>query len=352
LCQRSDESQQNFPGNTMDIDLILDARASAHELAELGLLAEQLGFSGIWVSSLLDGRDPFTNMARLAEVTERIALGPIAVNPWDTHPVRISGALHTLNELSQGRARIVIGGGGEALASLGLKPERRVRAVRECIEIIRTASAGQRFDYEGKLYQARGYGLGWLESPPPRVYAGANMEQMLRMAGQVADGVMLSDLPAGLAAAAVAKARAAATKAGRAADELWFSSFSAWHVYDDEQQARNEAKRWLLLRGLFRPWVLQQFLDQADIDLVMNNEPAFVRAFVAGSHAIDGIPDALADKLVDELTLTATSNRMHKLVTELQAYAAAGLSAVSLRLYANPAESMRLIATELLPALK
>ena len=42
----------------MKIDLILDARANEAELAELGCLAEELGFSGVWVSSLLDGRDP------------------------------------------------------------------------------------------------------------------------------------------------------------------------------------------------------------------------------------------------------------------------------------------------------
>jgi 5,10-methylenetetrahydromethanopterin reductase len=193
----------------MDIDLILDARASAAELAELGVLAEQLGFSGIWVSSLLDGRDPFVNMSVLAQATSRIAMGPIAVNPWDMHPVRISGALHTLNELSGGRARIVIGGGGEALASLGLKPERRVRAVQEAVEIIKSASAGKRFDFEGQLYQARGYGLGWLESAAPKVYVGANMQQMLRMSGRVADGVMLSDLPGALARKAISTARSA-----------------------------------------------------------------------------------------------------------------------------------------------
>ncbi len=267
----------------MDIDLILDARASATELAESGVLAEQLGFSGIWVSSLLDGRDPFANMVPLALATSRIAMGPIAVNPWDMHPVRISGALHTLNELSNGRARTVIGGGGEALASLGLKPERRVRAVQECVEIIRRASSGERFDYEGQLYQARGYGLGWLESAPPKVFVGANMPQMLRMAGRVADGVMLSDLPGALASQAISTARSAAVEQGRNPDDLWFSSFTAWHVYPDEQQARNEAKRWLLLRGLFRPWVLQEFLDQNEIELIMNSQPAFVKAFTEGS---------------------------------------------------------------------
>ncbi len=335
----------------MQIDLILDAKASADELAELGILAEELGFSGIWVSSLLDGRDPFANMSVLARATSRIAMGPIAVNPWDMHPVRISGGLHTLNELSNGRARIVIGGGGEALASLGIKPERRVRAVKECVEIIRTASLGKRFDYAGELYQAGGYGLGWLESAAPRVFVAANMEQMLRMSGRVADGVMLSDMPTNLAQQAIATARSAAADAGRDPAEHWFSSFAAWHVYSDERRARNEAKRWLLLRGLFRPWVLQEFLEQADIDLIMNNQSAFADAFVAGSHVIEGIPDSLADALVDNLTLTATPENLNGLVKELVSYKAAGLTSISLRLYEQPAEAIRLLAAKVLPEL-
>jgi alkanesulfonate monooxygenase SsuD/methylene tetrahydromethanopterin reductase-like flavin-dependent oxidoreductase (luciferase family) len=336
----------------VDIDLILDARARPGELAELGLLDEQKGFSGIWVSSLLDGRDPFSNLVPLAIATQRISLGAIAVNPWDMHPVKISGALHTLNEISAGRARIVIGGGGEALASLGLKPERRVRAVRECVEIIRAASAGQRFDYDGDLYQAHGYGLGWLESPAPKVHVGANMEQMLRMSGQVADGVMLSDLPPQLAANALDTARNAAAAAGRDTDAMWFSSFTAWHVYPDVAEARREAKRWLLLRGLFRPWVLSEFLEPAECELVMASEPAFVRAFVAGSHEIEGLPDSLADKLVDHLSLTASTDDSDALIGKLLRYKHAGLSSVSLRLYSDPAASIERLADSVLPQLK
>lgn len=336
----------------MNIDLILDARASAHELAELGVLAEQLGFSGIWVSSLIDGRDPFANLGVLAQATRTIAVGAIAINPWDMHPVRISGALHTLNELSNGRARIVIGGGAEALAALNLQPNRRVRAVQECVEIIKLASRGERFDYVGQLYQVRGYGLGWLRAAAPKVFVGANMSQMLRMSGRIADGVMLSDLPPALARRAINAARDAAAEQGRDPAELWFSSFTAWHVYADEQQARREAKRWLLLRGLFRPWVLQEFLNADEIATVMAHKASFVKAFSVQSDVIEGVPDAILDKLVARLTLTAACHNVDALFGELQAYRDAGLSSVSLRLYAQPAESMALLAERVLPRLR
>ncbi len=336
----------------MDIDLILDARAPADELADLGRLAEQRGFAGIWVSSLLDGRDPFANMMQLAGRTERICRGPIAVNPWDMHPVKISAALHTLNEASNGRARIVIGGGGEALASLGLKPERRVRAVQECVEIIRIASRGERFDYVGQLYQASGYGLGWLRAAAPAVYVGANMAQMLRMAGRVASGAMLSDMPPALLTDALHTARIACADKGVDPSALWFSSFTAWHVYSDAERARSEAKRWLLLRGLFRPWVLETFLTPDEVALVMSRRQAFHKAFVAGSDVVQGVPDSLLDKLVTNLTLTAATDDLEPLLATLRHYRAAGLSSVSLRLYADPAESIELLAAKVLPCLR
>ena len=337
----------------MDIDLILDARVSADELAEQGQLAEQLGFSGIWVSSLLDGRDAFSNLSVLARATQQISIGVIAVNPWDMHPVKISSALHTLNELCNGRARIVIGGGGEALASLGLKPERRVRAVRETIEIIKQTSAGQRFDYSGELYQAMGYGLGWLTAAAPQVYAGANQQQMLRMTGRVADGAMLSDLPPRQAADAMQFARNAAVENGRVVSDLWFSSFTAWHVYPDLEKAQEEARRWLLLRGLFRPWVLAEFLEEPEIDCVMSNEAAFLDAFVSGSGDVRGVPESVLIKLVQHLTLTATPDALDDVMAELHAYnKSAGLSAISLRLYEQPQVSMELLATSIMPGLK
>lgn len=332
----------------MQTDLILDARATPEELAELGVLAEQRGFAGIWVSSLLDGRDPFAAMMPLAAATRRIRLGPVAVNPWDCHPVRIAGALHTLNEAAGGRARVVIGGGGEALASLGLQPERRVRAVQECVEILRLGSRGRRLDYEGQLYRVRGYQLNWANSPPPAVYVGANMPQMLRMAGRVADGVMLSDAPAALAADALATARAARTAAP---DALWSGCFTAWHVYADEESGRREAARWLLLRGLFRRWVLETFLEPDEVALVMRSQAAFAGAFRRGTHEIEGVPASLVNKLVDQLTLTSSRDNLEPVIARLQEYRALGLTAISLRLYARPAESIALLADRVLPAL-
>jgi alkanesulfonate monooxygenase SsuD/methylene tetrahydromethanopterin reductase-like flavin-dependent oxidoreductase (luciferase family) len=336
----------------MHIDLILDSRASADDLAEQASLAEELGFAGIWVSSLLDGRDPFANLSVAARATRSIALGPIAVNPYDMHPVRISSALHTLNELAGGRARIVLGGGGEALEALGIEAHRRVRAVREAVDIVQLASTGERFDYTGEIFNVNGFGLGWLTAPAPSVFVGANMEQMLRMSGRGSTGVMLSDMPPVLARAAIDQAKASARTHGHKPESLWFGNFMAWHVHPELQIAQAEARRWLLVRGLFRPWVLETFLEPTEVAEVMGHQQAFVDAFVQRHDNIAGVDPAVTEKLVEHLTLTGTPENLDGLISHLQAYRDTGLKAFCLRLYEEPKVAMQHIAERVMPHLR
>ena len=66
-----------------------------------------------------------------------------------------------------------------------------------------------------------------------------------------------------------------------------------------------------MLRGIFRPWVLERFLDDNEIALVMSSEAAFWKAFGSQSPVVDGVPDAVLDKMVENLTFVAA-------VTELE----------------------------------
>lgn len=335
----------------MDVDIILDTRARASELAELGALAEQHGIRGVWVSSLLDSRDPFTNLSVLARSTHRIQLGPVAVNPFDTHPVKIASALLTLNELASGRARIVIGGGGEALDALGIKPLRRVRAVAECVEIIRAAATGEPVNYAGDIYSVRNLRLAWLEAEAPPVYVGASMPQMLRMSARVADGIMMSDMPVPLASEAIETLDQGLARCGKTRPDFQTNAFAAWHVYADREQATREARRWLVLRGIFRPWILREFLDAKDVERVMSSAEAFWAAFRSQSPVVEGVPDGVLNAMVENLTFVGSPEALDQTIEKLKQFEAAGLNAIALRLYEDPAGSIRLIGERVLPAL-
>jgi hypothetical protein len=84
----------------------------------------------------------------------------------------------------------------------------------------------------------------------------------------------------------------------------------------------------------------------------MAHKASFVKAYTEQSDVIEGVPEAITDKLVEALTLTAARDNVDALVGELQAYGDAGLSSVSLRLYEKPAESMKLIAERVMPKLR
>jgi len=104
----------------MDIDINLNEFASPQEAAELSTLAESYAMRGVWSSSYGDGWDPFMTLALAADQTSSIQLGPLAMSPYELHPIKITNALHSLNQMSDGRAMICIGGGGGVIQHMGM----------------------------------------------------------------------------------------------------------------------------------------------------------------------------------------------------------------------------------------
>src|SRR5438067_1639256 len=104
----------------MRVGVVLDGRRSAAEIAELARLAETYGLSHVWLSGGARTKDHFVRLALAAAATHRIRLGPIALSPFEMHPVHIGLALLTLDEIAPGRTCLVLGAGGD----LGPTPAR------------------------------------------------------------------------------------------------------------------------------------------------------------------------------------------------------------------------------------
>lgn len=347
----------------MRVDVIVDAGLAPGDIARLAVLAEDAGVGTLWTASYLSARDPWSNLVAAAQATRTIGLGAIAVNPWESHPVRIATGLLTLNEYAHGagparaerpcagRARVIVGGGGEALQALGITPARRVRAVGECVRILTGVTPGTPFSFEGELFRVSGYDPVWATAPKPPVYVAANKPQMLRMAAAHADGVMLSDLPPVLCAERIGWVRAHLEERGRSTADYRFSNFLAWHVQADPQQARREARRWLGYRGLFRRWVLTTFISDAEYDLIEAHRADIYALAEQKGDRVDGVPDELLDRCVDRLTLTGTPAEMPRFLEQLRSMERAGCTEVALELHAEPEASLRLIGEHLVPAL-
>ncbi|TDJ32280.1 MAG: LLM class flavin-dependent oxidoreductase, partial [Gammaproteobacteria bacterium] len=96
----------------MEIDIILNEFTSPHAAVELGLMAENYGLRGVWSSNYGWSRDPFITLSLLADRSSKIRLGPMAISSAELHPLKMANLLFSLNELSKGRAMIMLGGGG------------------------------------------------------------------------------------------------------------------------------------------------------------------------------------------------------------------------------------------------
>ena len=94
----------------MRLDLVLEPD-TPDRFKQLGLLAEKLGFGCVWTANHVAAPDPFMAFMPLAEAASSITMGPVAVSPFELHPVKIANQLLTLNHASGGKARVVVGGG-------------------------------------------------------------------------------------------------------------------------------------------------------------------------------------------------------------------------------------------------
>ena len=178
----------------MKIDvLLIPMSARWAEMRAAALAAEEAGFDGIWTWDHL--RDPdnasgsgvpeaWTVLTALAEVTRRIALGPLVLNVGNRHPGVLANMAATLQAVSGGRLLLGLGAGGsrrtpyaaEQLA-IGASVERdevRARRVVEAIELMRRLWSGDK---------------GFLRpEPAPPIIIGGFGPRMAAIAGRYADG--------------------------------------------------------------------------------------------------------------------------------------------------------------------
>jgi alkanesulfonate monooxygenase SsuD/methylene tetrahydromethanopterin reductase-like flavin-dependent oxidoreductase (luciferase family) len=134
--------------------------------------------------------------------TERVHIGANVLNGALRSPAMLTKAVTTLDRLSGGRIELGIGAGGliGALVGFGCPAatlDERYGAFKESLDIIRGlwASNGEPFTYEGKHHRLAGAKFGPAPTRAIPIWTGAlrwRMSRMLRLTGQVADGLLIS----------------------------------------------------------------------------------------------------------------------------------------------------------------
>ena len=340
----------------MDIDIILEPDLTPAQVAELAQVAEGFGIRALWSSNYYVHPDAFLTLADAARTTDRMLLGPLALSPFEMHPLKIANAILTLNEMTNGRAIVAIGTGeGLTDAIEAEKPKRLVGAVREAIEIIWGATNGTLNEgYDGEFFRiAHPFVPAWAQSRPPLVYAASIGPQMLRMGARVADGLQMGDMSIPRVGQAIENVRAGLAQREQPNEAFRIGNFFGWHIKADRQAAFREARREIAWRGRkLSDEFISPFLSADECALVRANFQAFVQAWFDRSGDIHGVPESIVNALIGGITSTGDLGDVDREIDRYRKFEQAGLTELALRLHDDPMEGLQIIGERVVPALQ
>jgi len=250
--------------------------------------AEQKGFEAVWQADSRLVRDAIVPMSAFAAVTDTIKIGSGVVDCWTRNPARLAATFSTLDDLAPGRVILGIGAWWDPLAEkVGISRAKPLRAMREIITAVRALLANETVTMNGEFVHLDGVELDYVyqERRPKDVpiYLGATGMQMMELAGEIADGVVLNYLVSpDYNKKALEHLAIGADKAGRSWEKIDRPQLVVCSVHEDRQTALDMARM-----------MVTQYLGQ---------QPHIMKA--------SGVPQSLLDKVGEVLTWPATHEQV------------------------------------------
>ncbi len=277
--------------------------------------AEALGYPDAW-SFEVDGQDCFTPLAVMA-LSTNMRLGTAIANVYSRGPATLAQSAASIADLAPGRFEFGIGSGSQPIIEMWnsgkfIKPATRVK---EMVQFLRPALAGERVVFKGQTFHVDGFRLSQPPAIAPKIHVAALREGMLKVAGEVGDGAIINWLSAEDVKKSVAVVREAAAAAGRDPSQIEITARLMVNIDPPSPEADVMRRRhinaylnvpvyksfhqWLgrseLLRGMWESW------DAGDRKGAVANTP---------------------DKVVDDLIVHGTAEQRNE---HVQRYLDAGV---------------------------
>lgn len=225
----------------MKFSLRLNNDLPVREYVAMAKAAEEAGFDQFWVSHDLFLRSSPSILTAVALATERIEIGTCILNPYTLHPAELAMIAATLEEVSGGRFNLGLGAGAaEFMKWVRLPYERPLATTRRAILQLRAMLDGdQAPGWEEEAYLRFQPDNNGRRIP---IYLAAMSPNMLRLAGELADGVLPLLFPPEHYATVEPLIREGADQAGRSMDEIDLAA-CVWCSVSDDRQAAEDVLR-------------------------------------------------------------------------------------------------------------
>jgi alkanesulfonate monooxygenase SsuD/methylene tetrahydromethanopterin reductase-like flavin-dependent oxidoreductase (luciferase family) len=164
---------------------------------EYAKMAEDAGFELVVTNDNRGNHDTFVKMAAMAVATKKIQIGSGICRAFVRTPIATGTAAMTVDDLSDGRVVLSLGGGTRRQVDYGIEIEHGAVRLKEVIEIMRLlwANHPNLFEYNGRFYQLQGDAAG-ARRPSDREYSNRRIpinvacvrDAAIRAMGEYADG--------------------------------------------------------------------------------------------------------------------------------------------------------------------
>jgi 5,10-methylenetetrahydromethanopterin reductase len=260
--------------------------------------AEDAGFDGIFMTEA--NNDSLACSLAIGFNTRRIKLGTAITNIYLRHPNLLANEVAAVHELTGGRFILGLGTGHrESNGAIGIDmggPADPMRKMRETMATLRRMIEG------GKTNPR-------VNGKTPLYLAGVS-RPMVRMAGEIGDGVIFNFFPPARVKEALGEIAEGAKKAGRDPKEIEPTLFATAFISNDLEMARKPARTLLSRYGALR------FYGNMFAHAGFEREIEGIRA--AGSDGKAAIA-AVTDEMIDSTLLVGSETRVRERLAELTA---------------------------------
>jgi 5,10-methylenetetrahydromethanopterin reductase len=293
----------------------------AHDLRD-GLnyakYAESKGFEAVWQAESRLVRDAIVPMAAYAAVTERIKVGSGVINNWTRNIGLLASTFLTLDDLAPDRIICGIGAWWDPLAkNVGIDRKKPLTAMKETVHVLRRLLNMERVTFDGEFIYVNGIELdvvhGRREPRHVPIMIGATGDQMMELAGEIADGVVLNYCaPPEHNDHTLEMLEKGARKSGRSLDDLDRPQLIVCSVDHDHDAAIDSA------RGLLCQYLAQQphIAKSSGVSEDLVREIQSILGWPATQEQIDQAKYLVSDELIDRITASGTPDEARCCVNE------------------------------------
>jgi probable F420-dependent oxidoreductase len=277
---------------------------------EVAGLAASVGHQSFWMAETT-GLESFATLAAVGAAVPSIGLGTGIVPAQIRTPQTVAMGAATLQALHPERDILIGVGVSSPVVTQRWHGvpygDRPVARMREYLTLLRACLSGEKVDFAGDFFQAKGFRLGVkLGERRPKLVLGALNPKMLQLAGELADGVLLNYLPASHVPFTVEQVRA-----GGPAEVYAYVHAAVADREDAIELARRDIWSYAVVDGYARSFAQAGFADEI---------AALQEAQAAGDR--DAAIAAVSDRMVDAIDVIGDEGTVHD---TMRAYVEAGV---------------------------